>query len=76
VIALTYAIETAGSRRSGGGHGVCVFLCAACLLLLVSRLWDVGCGFDCTLLVPNYVPRSLSFVGARDICNFFTYARN
>ncbi len=54
-IALIYAIEATGSRRPGGGHGVCVFLCAACLLLLV------GCGmlvvgsslFKCTLLVPK-----------------------
>ncbi len=37
-IALTYAIEAAGSQRPGGGHGICVFLCAACSLLLV------GCG--------------------------------
>ena len=49
-IALTYAIEAAESRRPGGGHGVCVFLCAACSLLLV------GCGMlvvgsECTLLV-------------------------
>ena len=37
-ITLTYAIEASGSWRPMGGHGVCVFLCAACLLLLV------GCG--------------------------------
>ncbi len=38
-IALTYAIEAAGSRRpGGGGHGGGVFFNAACLLLLV------GCG--------------------------------
>jgi hypothetical protein len=69
-IALTYAIEAAGSRWPGRGHGVCVFLCAGCLLLLV------GCGM---LVVGSsvlyysylrYVPYSLnllSFVGARDI---------
>ena len=36
-----------------GGVMVSVFLCAACLLMLVGRLWDVGCGFECTLLIPK-----------------------
>ncbi len=40
------------ARGQGGGHGVC-FLCAACLLLLVGQLWDVGCSFECNLLVPK-----------------------
>ncbi len=49
-IALTYAIEAAGSPRPGGVMVSVFFLCAACSLLLV------GCGMlvvglECTLLV-------------------------
>ncbi len=50
-IALTYAIEAAGSRRLGGGM-VSVFF-YGCLFAVVGWLSDVGCGFECTLLVPK-----------------------
>ena len=42
-IALTYAIEAAGSRRPGGVMVSVFFMC--CLFVVVGRLWDVGCGF-------------------------------
>ncbi len=53
----------------GGGHGVCVCLCAACWLLLVG-CWMLVVGSSVLYLYLRYVPYSIdtgsfvSFVGS------------
>ena len=60
----------AGGR---GGVMVSVFFFMCWLFVVVGWLWDVGCGFECTLLVPKVrtilidASAFVSFVGTRDI---------
>ena len=53
-----------------GGVMVFVFFFMWCLFVVIGWLWDAGCGFECTLLVPKVrtilidTGAFVSFVGA------------